>query len=412
MRCVRRESMPAEPALLLFDLGGVLLENAVFERLRELLPGRQDPGALKERWLASTAVRRFELGEIDPDAFADAFLAEWDVGLSPAAFLAEFWSWPSAFYPQARPMLRALRQRYRVGCLSNSNVLHWQKFGGFEDDFDVALSSHRLGAIKPDEAAFVRALRACDVDAGEVCFFDDSMRNVDTARRLGIRAFHVEGVAPLLRVLRSEGLLRNEAPTDRSASAAMSVKVHPLTSARWPDLEALFEARGCSQARWCWCMYYRRSGARAPLPPGVTPAQANRAELKALVDAGRVPGLIGYRGDDAVGWVSLAPREEYEKLKRSPVMKAVDDRPVWSIVCFVVPAQHRGQGVARALLDGAIAYARKHGATLLEAYPVDKPVRCADDAMWFGSKSMYDRAGFEEVARRKPQRPIVRLKVV
>lgn len=75
-----------------------------------------------------------------------------------------------------------------------------------------------------------------------------------------------------------------------------------------------------------------------------------------------------------------------------------------------MPSEYRGQGVAQALLDRAVAYARKRGATLLEAYPVDKPGRSGDDQMWFGAKSMYDRAGFKEVARRKPQRPVVRLK--
>ncbi|MEO8122381.1 MAG: GNAT family N-acetyltransferase, partial [Rhodoferax sp.] len=121
------------------------------------------------------------------------------------------------------------------------------------------------------------------------------------------------------------------------------------------------------------------------------------------------PGLIGYQGKVPVGWISLGPREDFAKLKRSPVMKAVDDQPVWSLVCFVVPLQYRGQGVARALLDGAMAYAKKHGVKLLEAYPVDKPGRSDDDLMWFGAKSMYDAAGFEEVARRKPQRPVVRI---
>jgi ribosomal protein S18 acetylase RimI-like enzyme len=89
-------------------------------------------------------------------------------------------------------------------------------------------------------------------------------------------------------------------------------------------------------------------------------------------------------------------------------MKPVDDRPVWSIVCFVVPSEFRGQGVAHALLRGAVAFARKRGARLVEAYPVDKARRSPDDAMWFGAKSMYDRAGFAEVARRRPARPIVR----
>jgi ribosomal protein S18 acetylase RimI-like enzyme len=191
----------------------------------------------------------------------------------------------------------------------------------------------------------------------------------------------------------------------------MKLTVRPVTPSRWPDVEAIFNARGCSVARGCWCMFYRRSGAGPPLPAGTSRARANRKGLKALVDEGRSPGLIAYRGKTAVGWVSLAPRGEFAKLARSPVMKPVDDRPVWSIVCFVVPSEHRGQGVARALLQGAIAYARKHGATLVEAYPVDKADRSPDDALWFGAKSMYDRAGFKEVARRKPARPVVRLKV-
>ena len=184
----------------------------------------------------------------------------------------------------------------------------------------------------------------------------------------------------------------------------MAIVVRPLTPKRWTDLEAVLGGRGCSLARRCGCMYYRRSGS-------FRPGQENLAALRALVEAGVVPGLIAYRDGVAVGWVSLGPRTEYARLKRSPVMKAVDERPVWSIVCFVVPSPYRGQGVARALLRGAIAYARKRGARLLEAYPVDKPDRSADESMWFGAGSMFEASGFEEVARRKPTRPIVRLKL-
>lgn len=131
--------------------------------------------------------------------------------------------------------------------------------------------------------------------------------------------------------------------------------------------------------------------------------------MKSLVDDGPPPGLIGYRGKTPVGWVTLGPRGDFAKLARSPVMKPVDQLPVWSVVCFVVPAEFRGQGVAGALLEGAIAHARRHGAKLLEAYPVDKVGRAPDDWMWFGAKSMYDKAGFAEVARRRPERPIVRI---
>src|SRR5262245_33259563 len=182
-------------------------------------------------------------------------------------------------------------------------------------------------------------------------------------------------------------------PAAAGKRAIPALTVLPLTPERWPDLESIFAGRGCSVARSCWCMAYRRSGAPAPRP-GMTRAAVNRAALKALVDEGRPPGLVGYRGDVPVGWISLGPREEFAKLARSPVMKPVDARPVWSIVCFVVPAEHRGRGVARALLRGAIGYAKQQGARLVESYPVDKRGRSADDAMWFGAKSMYDRAGF------------------
>jgi GNAT superfamily N-acetyltransferase len=201
-------------------------------------------------------------------------------------------------------------------------------------------------------------------------------------------------------------------PASISEEPCMKLVVHPLTPERWPDLEAIFNARGCSVARGCWCMFYRQAGTPDVLPKGMTRAQARRAELKALVHGDRPPGLIGYRGKVPVGWVSLGPREEFAKLVRSPVMKAVDEQPVWSIICFVVPSEHRSQGVAQALLAGAVRYAKTQGAILLEAYPVDKPDRSDDDSMWFGARSMYDREGFEEVVRRKPTRPVVRLNLV
>jgi GNAT superfamily N-acetyltransferase len=188
----------------------------------------------------------------------------------------------------------------------------------------------------------------------------------------------------------------------------VKLTVLPLTPERWPDLQAIFRARGCSVARMCWCMHYRRSGAHVP-PAGLTRARDNEAQLRALVDAGRPPGLIGYRGGVPVGWVSLGPRAEFARLARSPVMKPVDDQPVWSVICFVVPAEYRGEGVAQALLEGAVAYARRQGARLLEAYPVDRRGRTSDENLWFGTRSMFDKAGFTEVARRKPQRPVVRL---
>ena len=148
----------------------------------------------------------------------------------------------------------------------------------------------------------------------------------------------------------------------------MKLTVAPLTPDRWPDLEAVFKAKGCSVARGCWCMAYRLSGSRETFPSGMTRAQANRAALKALVDAGSPPGLIGYRGKVPVGWVSIGPREGYARLTRSPVMKPVDDQPVWSVICYVVPSQYRGHAaLAWAVRRAPARFSRKPASLLLGA---------------------------------------------
>ena len=199
--------------------------------------------------------------------------------------------------------------------------------------------------------------------------------------------------------------------------AAHDLDIVPLTPARLPDLAALFGQGG--DPKWCWCAYYRVRGAieqhRADR------VARNRSVLeeavRTLAAGDRAPGLVAYRARDAVGWVSLGPREDYPRIEHSTVLRRVDERPVWSIVCFVVARAVRGEGIARALLDAAVDYAREHGATLLEAYPVDTGGRRIPSAYAFsGALSMFERAGFEVVERRRysetsPVRPIVRRRV-
>jgi GNAT superfamily N-acetyltransferase len=180
-------------------------------------------------------------------------------------------------------------------------------------------------------------------------------------------------------------------------------RARPLTPATWPELEQLFSLPGGSVVRGCWCMYYRESGQ----PAGAAGAQHKQA-LCDLVSEGTVPGLVGYFGDSPVGWISLGPREDYLKLRRSSIMKPVDDTAVWSVVCSYVARPYRGMGVQRRLLAAAIGFARDNGVRVLEAYPVDKDERSPDYAMFFGSRSLYARAGFTEVARRSPTRVVMR----
>lgn len=196
-----------EPSLLLFDLGGVLVRNAGFARLNELMPAPLDLEVLKSRLLTSPAYRAFERGHTEPGAFAQAIVTELELRCSPRAFIAEFEAWVIGFYEGAEDLLARLRRRYRTACLSNSNALHWNRFAGFTAQFDLALSSHLLGTVKPDADCFAQALRICAVAPAQVLFFDDALLNVEAARACGMRALHVTDFDALQREIARLGLL-------------------------------------------------------------------------------------------------------------------------------------------------------------------------------------------------------------
>lgn len=197
-----------------------------------------------------------------------------------------------------------------------------------------------------------------------------------------------------------------------SPMTATTLDIRPLTPERLSDLASLFEQGG--DPKWCWCAYFRIRGFDFSKGSKERHRAAMEAATYATAEEDRAPGLVGYDGDEAVGWISIGPREDYERLAHSTVLKPLDDKPVWSIVCFVVSRKARGSGVATALLDAAIDWARSQGATLLEAYPADtlgQKIPAAN--AYHGTLSMFESAGFEVVARRQfnrttPVRPIVR----
>ena len=139
-----------------------------------------------------------------------------------------------------------------------------------------------------------------------------------------------------------------------------------------------------------------------------TAGDAKRAMLQGIV-SDRVPGLLAYEDGTPVGWVSLGRREEFGRIQRSRVTKPVDEVPVWSIVCFVIERNHRGSGVGTALLEAAVQYASDQGAVAVEGYPVEpRSDRMPDIYAWMGIASMFEAAGFTEIARRSETRPLFR----
>jgi len=172
-----------------------------------------------------------------------------------------------------------------------------------------------------------------------------------------------------------------------------TLQVHPVTPDRWRDLETLFGERGAYGG--CWCMWWRIS--RAEFSSNGN--RGNRQEMKRLVDSGQAPGLLAYVRGEPIAWVSVGPRETFSALERSRTLKRVDDQPVWSVVCFFVAKPYRGTGIMALLLRATVDYAKRHGARIVEGYPIEVGGRLSGYSGFTGVTSTFRKAGFVEVSR-------------
>ncbi len=187
----------------------------------------------------------------------------------------------------------------------------------------------------------------------------------------------------------------------------MQLSFDLLTPERWDDFESLFGARGACGG--CWCMLWRLPRKKFESQKG----EVNKLSMQAIVHSGEVPGILAYHRKQALGWCAVAPRSSYPALKRSRILKPVDDQPCWSIACLFINKSFRKKGVSIALLRFASEYARSQGATMIEGYPVEPKSEkdMAPAFVWTGISTAFIRAGYKEVKRRSPTRPIMRLQL-
>jgi GNAT superfamily N-acetyltransferase len=179
--------------------------------------------------------------------------------------------------------------------------------------------------------------------------------------------------------------------------------IHPLTPDRWDDLVDLFgPERGANSG--CWCMWWRMPRAEWK----ATPRNDRRDRFHAIVEAGPPPGVLAYKGDLAVGWCAIGPRTTLPRMNHSRVAGPLEGvEGVWAVNCFYVRAGHRGEGLMRVLLDGALRFATDEGARFVEACPIEPNRRLVWGEGYHGIASVFRAAGFEEVARRSPTRPLM-----
>jgi GNAT superfamily N-acetyltransferase len=192
---------------------------------------------------------------------------------------------------------------------------------------------------------------------------------------------------------------------------AVSIEVRPATADRWRDLVTVFGRRG-EDPSWCWCQLFLRSHPQ----PSEAPPDNRDALHQEITHAVVPPGLIAYAGGRPAGWTRVGPRDGFPGVGGNRALAKVlsgDDAGVWWVTCFAIDGRYRRSGIGGALLRAAVAFAQDHGATAVEGHPVDvaalTAARVAGSALYTGTMAMFAAAGFVEVGRTYPTRPVMRL---
>jgi GNAT superfamily N-acetyltransferase len=173
----------------------------------------------------------------------------------------------------------------------------------------------------------------------------------------------------------------------------VTIEVKPASSARFDDVAIMLGPKNPASSV-CWCLSHRLdSKTNRDL---VGPARGEY--VKRLCARKVAPGVLAYEGAEVVGWAAVAPRSELP-FARSTKIPHVDDLPVWSVWCIRVRPGHRGKGISPSLLDGAVAFARSHGAPAVEGYPVDNKGKKVDTTMaYVGTRGLFEKCGFTKAA--------------
>lgn len=189
---------------VVFDMGGVLVELQWLDRVKTLLGRPLAIDELHKLWVSAPSTVDFESGRTDFDGFAAAFIQEFDLALAPEVVKHEFLEIVQAPLPGCKEMLSALKPRYHLSLLSNTNPAHYERLRDrydFFDSLDQLFLSYKIGLMKPSAAIFEHLLTALNAPADTVAFFDDGARNVAAARALGIQAYRVDSPTEIMTIV-------------------------------------------------------------------------------------------------------------------------------------------------------------------------------------------------------------------
>jgi glucose-1-phosphatase len=192
--------------LIMFDLGGVLIELTGVPRMIELTNNSCTVPELWEKWITSPSVRSFESGRLKVEQFAEQIIKEFGIGIPPANYIQEFTMWPKGTYPGVNELLLKLKTKIKIASLSNTNDIHWKRFTEEMDLihlFDYNFPSHITSYLKPDMETYLNVIKIVGIEPKEILFFDDNELNVAGAKKAGINAIKVNGIVEVEEYLKS-----------------------------------------------------------------------------------------------------------------------------------------------------------------------------------------------------------------
>ena len=204
------EIIPKQIRVLLFDLGGVLIELNDLSTLLQLNGHEMPVNKLWSDWLSSPAARAFEMGISTKEQFADKYIEETNLPIKRNEFLNAFTQLPKGLYPDTHRLIDRCRNRYFIACLSNTNAIHWHSLThemGIDEMFDQHFASHLTGKLKPDRESFEHVLQSLNCDPPSILFLDDNEMNVKAARSVGIIAYRTQGAQEAEKILEKMRIL-------------------------------------------------------------------------------------------------------------------------------------------------------------------------------------------------------------
>jgi len=190
--------------MILFDLGGVLSEIRIFDSIKKYAGLNMTIDELKSLWLHSRAVRAFEKGSLSKENFAENLIDEMQLRISPRDFLKEFYHWVKKPDPKIFEMLRKLKESYTIGCLSNTNEIHYSLLKNdwsLLDYLDYSFFSFQMHCLKPDEEIFQSILARVPYKAEEILFLDDTAENILAAEKMGFSVLQVHALEQVYSLL-------------------------------------------------------------------------------------------------------------------------------------------------------------------------------------------------------------------